>query len=65
LPLQGTVLITVVDSDKPTVTPIARRFHEMGFEVVATAGTAAYLRGRGIPARRVLKVHEGRPNAST
>ena len=62
LPLQGTVLITVVDSDKPTVTPIARRFHEMGFEVVATAGTAAYLRGRGIPARRVLKVHEGRPN---
>jgi carbamoyl-phosphate synthase large subunit len=62
LPLQGAVLITVVDSDKPTVTPIARRFHEMGFEVLATAGTAAYLRARGIPARRVFKVHEGRPN---
>src|SRR6185503_15887120 len=62
LPLEGAVLITVVDSDKPTVTPIARRFHEMGFEVWATAGTAAYLRARGIPARRVLKVHEGRPN---
>ena len=62
LPLQGAVLITVVDSDKPTVTPIARRFHEMGFEVLATAGTAAYLRGRGIPAQRVFKVHEGRPN---
>jgi carbamoyl-phosphate synthase large subunit len=62
LPLAGVVLITVTDSDKPTVTPIARRFHEMGFEVMATAGTAAYLRARGIPAKRVFKVHEGRPN---
>jgi carbamoyl-phosphate synthase large subunit len=62
LPLEGVVLITVIDSDKPTVTPIARRFHEMGFAVVATAGTAAYLRARGIPAQRVFKVHEGRPN---
>jgi len=62
LPLGGSVLITVIDADKPTVTPIARRFHEMGFEIAATSGTAAYLRARGIPARRVLKVHEGRPN---
>ncbi len=62
LPLEGVVLITVTDSDKPTVTPIARRFHEMGFRVVATAGTAAYLRARGIPADRIFKVHEGRPN---
>jgi carbamoyl-phosphate synthase large subunit len=56
------VLITVTDSDKPTVTPIARRFHEMGFRLRATAGTAAYLRARGIPAETVFKVHEGRPN---
>jgi carbamoyl-phosphate synthase large subunit len=62
LPLEGVVLITVIDSDKPTVTPIARRFHEMGFEIMATSGTAAYLRARGIPAQRVFKVHEGRPN---
>ncbi|HEY4216970.1 MAG TPA: carbamoyl-phosphate synthase large subunit [Gemmatimonadaceae bacterium] len=62
LPLQGVVLITVTDGDKPTVTPIARRFHEMGFEIMATAGTAQYLRARGIPAKRVFKVHEGRPN---
>jgi carbamoyl-phosphate synthase large subunit len=62
LPLEGVVLITVIDSDKPTVTPIARRFHEMGFEIMATAGTATYLRDRGIPAKRVFKVHEGRPN---
>jgi carbamoyl-phosphate synthase large subunit len=62
LPLEGAVLITVVDSDKPTVTPIARRFHEMGFKIMATAGTWSYLRARGIPAQRVLKVYEGRPN---
>jgi carbamoyl-phosphate synthase large subunit len=62
LPLEGAVLITVTDNDKPTVTPIARRFHEMGFEVIATAGTAKYLRARGIPAKPVLKIHEGRPN---
>jgi carbamoyl-phosphate synthase large subunit len=62
LPLSGTVLITVNDPDKPTVTPIARRFHEMGFEIVATSGTSRYLRGRGVPSRPVLKVHEGRPN---
>src|SRR5689334_21146949 len=62
LSLTGTVVFTVNDPDKPMVTPIARRFHEMGFEIVATAGTARYLRGRGVPARSVLKVHEGRPN---
>jgi carbamoyl-phosphate synthase large subunit len=62
LPLGGTILITVNDSDKPTVTPIARRFHEMGFKLVATGGTARYLRARGIPVSTVFKVHEGRPN---
>ncbi|HKO16004.1 MAG TPA: carbamoyl-phosphate synthase large subunit [Gemmatimonadaceae bacterium] len=62
LPLAGSVLITVNDPDKPTVTPIARRFHEMGFQILATAGTARYLRGRGVPSRTLLKLHEGRPN---
>jgi carbamoyl-phosphate synthase large subunit len=62
LPLTGDVLVTVNDSDKPNVTPIVRRFQEMGFGIVATTGTAKYLRARGIPARRVFKVHEGRPN---
>ncbi|HEX2718189.1 MAG TPA: carbamoyl-phosphate synthase large subunit [Gemmatimonadaceae bacterium] len=62
LPLRGTVLITVNDHDKPNVTPVARRFHEMGFRIVATEGTARYLRGRGVPAERVFKVHEGRPH---
>jgi len=63
LPLEGAVFITVNDHDKPTVTPIARRFQELGFEVLATEGTAEFLRQRGIPAERVLKVYEGRPNA--
>ena len=45
LPLAGTILITVNDSDKPTVTPIARRFHEMGFTLLATRGHGA------VPAR--------------
>jgi carbamoyl-phosphate synthase large subunit len=62
LPLDGTILVTVNDSDKPTVTPIARRFHEMGFRLLATGGTARYLRARGIPVSPVFKVHEGRPN---
>ena len=62
LPLEGAILVTVNDSDKPNVTPIARRFHEMGFTLHATAGTAKYLRARGIPVSRVFKVHEGRPN---
>jgi carbamoyl-phosphate synthase large subunit len=63
LPLSGAVFVTVNDSDKPTVLPIVRRFHEMGFRIVATEGTQKYLRARGVPAERVLKVHEGRPNA--
>ncbi|NIR45661.1 MAG: carbamoyl-phosphate synthase large subunit [Gemmatimonadetes bacterium] len=62
LPMSGRVVVTVHDQDKANVTPIARRFHELGFEVWATSGTAKYLRGRGVPAQSVLKVHEGRPN---
>jgi carbamoyl-phosphate synthase large subunit len=62
LPLSGAILITVNDSDKESVTPIARRFQEMGFRLFATRGTASYLRARGIPVSSVFKVHEGRPN---
>jgi len=62
LPTEGAIFITVNDSDKRGVTPIARRFYEMGFRLVATAGTAKYLRSRGIPTETVLKIYEGRPN---
>ena len=63
LPLEGGVFITVNDHDKPNVVPIARRFVELGLTVLATEGTARYLRARGVMAEKVLKVHEGRPNA--
>ena len=63
LPLEGAIFVTVNDHDKANLVPIARRFHGLGFRILATEGTARYLRARGIPAERVLKVHEGRPNA--
>jgi carbamoyl-phosphate synthase large subunit len=62
LPLEGNVVITVNDRDKPTVTPIARRLHDMGFRIWATEGTAKYLRSRGVPSQRVYRVNEARPN---
>ena len=54
--------VSVKDSDKPQVVDIARRLSDLGFEVLATAGTCAYLGARGIRATLVNKVHEGRPS---
>jgi carbamoyl-phosphate synthase large subunit len=62
LPLDGAIFLTVSDGDKPTALPVARRFHEMGFTIFATEGTARFLAGHGIESREVRKVHEGRPN---
>ncbi|MBC8086717.1 MAG: carbamoyl phosphate synthase large subunit, partial [Phycisphaerae bacterium] len=62
LPSGGAVLITVNDSDKPTASKLAKRFHELGFKVYATTGTAAFLNKQGVPAESVLKVREGRPH---
>jgi carbamoyl-phosphate synthase large subunit len=62
LPTGGTVVVTVNDRDKPTVTPIIRRFHDLGFGIRATGGTARYLQARGVPAEPIYKVGEGRPN---
>jgi carbamoyl-phosphate synthase large subunit len=62
LPLEGTVLITVADRDKSAVQDVARRFHELGFKIVATAGTQAFLSEQGIPAESIAKLREGRPN---
>jgi carbamoyl-phosphate synthase large subunit len=62
LPSEGTILLTVNDFDKDPVTPIARRFQEMGFKLLGTQGTAKHLKGRGIPVERIFKVHEGRPH---
>jgi carbamoyl-phosphate synthase large subunit len=62
LPLEGTVFMTVNDSDKPALLPIARRFHELKFKLVATEGTARYLRDHGVPSDIVNKVSIARPN---
>jgi carbamoyl-phosphate synthase large subunit len=62
LPDSGTVFISVNDSDKMNVIPIARDLHEIGFKLVGTSGTAKELNRNGIPAISVFKVGEGRPN---
>jgi len=58
----GTIIVTVNDGDKATVTPILRRFTDLGFRILATRGTQEYLNRLGVPAERVYKVNEGRPN---
>jgi carbamoyl-phosphate synthase large subunit len=62
LPLEGTVFISVEDRDKEAVLPLGRQFHEIGFSIVATRGTAAALQENGIPSRVVQKVSVGRPH---
>ena len=62
LPLEGTVLISVSDLDKGDLIKVASAFHEVGFDIVATDGTCKMINEAGIPARRVLKAKEGRPN---
>jgi carbamoyl-phosphate synthase large subunit len=62
LPTSGRVFISVNNSDKPNVLGVARDLGALGFGVVATRGTAAYLRAHGVDAATVFKVNEGRPN---
>jgi carbamoyl-phosphate synthase large subunit len=63
LPEKGTVFISVNDSHKREAVEVARRFTDLGFNLVATRGTAAALRAAGLTCKTVLKVNEGRPNA--
>ena len=62
LPDSGQVFVSVRDTDKPILLPIARRLAEMGFVLVATSGTAAYLRDCGLDAVRINKVLQGSPH---
>ncbi len=62
LPLEGRVLISVSDRDKPELIEVARGFYDAGFELAATGGTADMIEDAGIPVRRLKKVFEGRPN---
>ncbi|MEX2527590.1 MAG: carbamoyl-phosphate synthase large subunit [Gemmatimonadota bacterium] len=58
----GTLVVTVNDTDKVTVTPALRRFKELGFDILATRGTHRHLTEMGIPSRLIFKVGEGRPD---
>jgi carbamoyl-phosphate synthase large subunit len=62
LPLEGKVFISVRDEDKPGAVDLAARLTRMGFTIVATSGTAALLKERGVPCETVYKVNEGRPH---
>jgi len=62
LPVSGTVLVTVADRDKEAVLPSVRKLADMGFRVMATAGTAAYLESHGVAAEVARKLYEGRPH---
>jgi len=62
LPLGGTVLISVNRKDKAEVVDVAKLFNEAGFKIVATGNTCDLITAAGIPAEKVKKLYEGRPN---
>jgi carbamoyl-phosphate synthase large subunit len=62
LPASGCAFISVSNHDKPAVVQIARDLRALGFKVLATRGTATYLRAHGIDAEIVFKINEGRPH---
>src|SRR3954471_19309383 len=62
LPEQGTAFVSVNNDDKANLLPIARDLAELGFHLIATRGTAAYLRAYGLDVDVIYKVNEGRPN---
>jgi carbamoyl-phosphate synthase large subunit len=62
LPRAGTVFITVTDTDKPAACTIAAQFHDLGFRIVATRGTAQAIARMGVPAVTLNKVGEGSPH---
>ncbi len=64
LPTEGSIFISISDSDKPAFIPIARNFAAMGFKLIATPGTAAYLRKHDIECQEIQKISVGRPNVS-
>ncbi len=62
LPISGTVFISVHNGDKVKALPVARKFLQLGFKLIATAGTVRFLEESGIPADHVHKLKEGRPH---
>ena len=62
LPLRGKVFISIADAHKRDLVEVARSYHDLGFELVATDGTATRLEAAGLKVERTLKVLQGRPN---
>ncbi|KAF5428309.1 carbamoyl-phosphate synthase large subunit, partial [Candidatus Methanophagaceae archaeon] len=62
LPAEGTVLISVTDSDQKDILEVATRLKKLGFQILATKGTKAFLDKNGVASDLALKLHEGRPN---
>ncbi|HTU12608.1 MAG TPA: carbamoyl-phosphate synthase large subunit [Allosphingosinicella sp.] len=62
LPTSGTLFVSVKDSDKPIVVPAVEGLLALGFDVIATGGTADYLKERGLAVSEVNKVAQGRPH---
>ncbi len=62
LPKKGNLFISVKDSDKEALIPVAREFVKLGFGIIATSGTAAALAKAKIKVKKVFKLREGRPN---
>ncbi len=62
LPVEGTVLITVADKDKPELLLIAEKLSKLGFKILTTENTHNYLKEKGVVSVLVKKLHEGRPN---
>jgi carbamoyl-phosphate synthase large subunit len=62
IPLSGKIVISIRDEDKPGICDLVRRLYAVGFSVVATKGTAAFLDEKGLPVEVINKVAEGRPH---
>jgi carbamoyl-phosphate synthase large subunit len=62
IPLEGTLFLSLTENDKPQAGEVGKMFTDLGFEIVATAGTHAALEAAGVVSSKVLKISEGRPN---
>ena len=62
LPLEGTVLLSVCERDKPELIDIAKSFNELGFHIIATGRSYEMIKEAGIPCDKIFKIYEGRPN---
>jgi carbamoyl-phosphate synthase large subunit len=62
IPLSGKIFISLKDKDKPASVPLAKKFLELGFSIIATRGTARYLQDHGLTVEIINKVAEGRPH---